>query len=94
VLRSRRIVASVLAVGALVVTASCSSGDNEPATRVTPTPTQTGPTLLTFAVYGPPQVVTAYTKIAADSVKVTRLVARSQDRSIQPCRLQPGSPYY
>jgi len=66
VLRSRRIVASVLAVGALVVTASCSSGDNEPATRVTPTPTQTGPTLLTFAVYGPPQVVTAYTKIAAD----------------------------
>ena len=65
-LRSRRIVASVLAVGALVVTASCSSGGDEPATKTTPTPTATGPTLLTFAVYGPPQVITAYTKIAAD----------------------------
>ena len=32
----------------------------------TPTPTPSGPTLLTFAVYGPPPVVTAYTKIAAD----------------------------
>jgi hypothetical protein len=35
-----------------------------------------------------------YTKIRPASVKVTRLVARSQDRAIQPCQLQPGSPYY
>jgi len=58
-------VASVLVVGALVVTAACSSGDDpkaSPSTSATPA----GPTLLTFAVYGPPQVVTAYTKIAAD----------------------------
>jgi len=65
VLRSRRIVASMIAVGALVATAACSS-DPAPAATKTTTPTPTGPTLLTFAVYGPPQVVTAYTKIAAD----------------------------
>jgi multiple sugar transport system substrate-binding protein len=58
-------VASVLAIGALALTAACSS-DAKP--KVTPPTTSTpaGPTLLPFAVYGPPQVVTAYTKIAAD----------------------------
>ncbi len=61
-LRSRRVVASVLALGALVVTAACSSDEPPKTTPSTPA----GPTLLTFAVYGPPQVVTAYTKIAAD----------------------------
>jgi multiple sugar transport system substrate-binding protein len=55
---------SILAVGALLVAAACSSND-QPKTTPSPT-TPTGPTLLTFAVYGPPQVVTAYTKIAAD----------------------------
>jgi multiple sugar transport system substrate-binding protein len=65
VLRSRRVVASVVAIGALVLTAACSSHDEPKATPST-TPTPAGPTLLTFAVYGPPQVVTAYTKIAAD----------------------------
>jgi multiple sugar transport system substrate-binding protein len=65
VLRSRRAVVSVLALVALVVTAACSSDDEPKATPPTTT-TPAGPTLLTFAVYGPPQVVTAYTKIAAD----------------------------
>jgi multiple sugar transport system substrate-binding protein len=65
VLRSRRVVASVLALGALVVTAACSSSEGPKATPSTSS-TPAGPTLLTFAVYGPPQVVTAYTKIAAD----------------------------
>lgn len=69
-LRSRRIPTSVLvsmlAVGALVVTAACSSSDAQPKVVRTTTATPTGPTLLTFAVYGPPQVITAYTKIAAD----------------------------
>lgn len=64
-LRSRRVMASMLLVGALVTTAACSS-EKADATKPTGTPTPTGPTLLTFAVYGPPQVVTAYTKIAAD----------------------------
>jgi len=66
VLRSRRIIASVLVLGALVVTAACSSDDKPTATPPSTTSTPSGPTLLTFAVYGPPQVVTAYTKIAAD----------------------------
>jgi multiple sugar transport system substrate-binding protein len=57
-------VASLLALGALVVTAACSSDDADAVPSKSATPT--GPTLLTFAVYGPPQVVTAYTKIAAD----------------------------
>ncbi|MBO9520786.1 MAG: extracellular solute-binding protein [Nocardioidaceae bacterium] len=59
-----RLVAIVASVGALALTAACSGGD--PKSEPTPTPTPTGPTLLTFAVYGPPPVVTAYTKIAAD----------------------------
>jgi multiple sugar transport system substrate-binding protein len=67
VLRSRRVVASALVAAALVVTAACSSSTGARVTRTTPaSPSPTGPTLLTFAVYGPPQVVTAYTKIAAD----------------------------
>lgn len=35
-----------------------------------------------------------YTKIASDAVQVTPLVSRSEDRTIQPCRLDPGSPYW
>jgi hypothetical protein len=35
-----------------------------------------------------------YTKLAPDTVKVTRLVARSQDRTIQPCKLDSSSPYW
>jgi multiple sugar transport system substrate-binding protein len=67
VLRSRRIVASVFVAAALGVTAACSSGDGSSAIK-TPTvsPSPAGPTLLTFAVYGPPQVITASSKIAAD----------------------------
>ena len=64
-LRSRRVVASMLVAGALVVTAAC-SGDDDPKPAVTAPTTPAGPTLLTFAVYGPPQVITAYAKIAAD----------------------------
>lgn len=64
-LRSRRVVTSILVVGALVLTAACSS-DDDPETKPSSTPTPSGPAVLTFAVYGPPQVVTAYTKIAAD----------------------------
>lgn len=65
-LRSRRVVTSILVVGALLVTAACSSDDDPKTTTPSSTPTPSGPALLTFAVYGPPQVVTAYTKIAAD----------------------------
>jgi multiple sugar transport system substrate-binding protein len=57
---------SVLAAVSLVAPAACSSDGKAAATRPTGTPTPTGPTLLTFAVYGPPQMVTAYTKVAAD----------------------------
>jgi len=65
--RSGRVVGFALVVGALVVTAACSSGTGPAATKTTTaTPSPAGPTLLTFAVYGPPQVITAYTKIAAD----------------------------
>jgi hypothetical protein len=32
--------------------------------------------------------------IAPHTVKVTRLVARSQDRAIQPCRIDATSPYW
>ena len=64
-LRSRRVIASLLVAGSLVVAAACSS-DAEPGATASTSSTPAGPTLLTFAVYGPPQVVTAYTKIAAD----------------------------
>jgi multiple sugar transport system substrate-binding protein len=53
------------AVGALVVTAACSA-DEQPDTAPSTSAAPAGPTLLTFEVYGPPQVVTAYSKIAAD----------------------------
>jgi multiple sugar transport system substrate-binding protein len=67
VLRSRRVVASALVAAALVVTAACSSSAGPKAAETTTaTASPAGPTLLTFAVYGPPQVITAYTKIAAD----------------------------
>lgn len=35
-----------------------------------------------------------YTKVRSDLIKVTRLVARSQDRAIQPCRIDATSPYW
>lgn len=59
-----RVVAIAASVGALALTAACSGG--EPSPKPTASPTPSGPTLLTFAVYGPPQVISAYTKIAAD----------------------------
>jgi len=65
VLRGRRVVVALAALGALVATAACSA-DDEPKAVPSTSSTPQGPTLLTFAVYGPPQVVTAYTKIAAD----------------------------
>jgi len=58
----RGIVALGLAA-ALVLAAGCSGG--EPAVKPTDKHTPSGPTLLSFAVYGPPQVITAYAKIAA-----------------------------
>lgn len=69
-LRSRRtrrsVLGSLVVLGAVVVTAACSSSGAEPKAATTTTATPTGPTPLTFAVYGPPQVITAYTEIAAD----------------------------
>lgn len=59
-----RALAIGLTVGALALTAACSGSD--PKAKPTSTPTPEGPTLLTIAVYGPPQVITAYAKIAAD----------------------------
>lgn len=59
-----RVVSIALAAGALALTAACSSGT--PAAGPSSSPTPTGLTQLTFAVYGPAPVVTAYTKIAAD----------------------------
>jgi len=56
-------VALVLA-GAVALTAGC--GGDKPKAQPKPTPTPSGPTLLSFAVYGPPQVITAYAKIAAN----------------------------
>lgn len=61
----RRLLAGVVAAGALALTGACSSGAAEPAPRPGPT-APAGPALLTVAVYGPPPVITAYTKIAAD----------------------------
>lgn len=56
-------IVALAVAGALAITAGCSDGD--PKAEPTPTPTPSGPTLLSFAVYGPPQVITAYAKIAA-----------------------------
>ncbi|MCW2780937.1 MAG: hypothetical protein JWR35_1386 [Marmoricola sp.] len=61
--RRRQLIVSVLACSVFAL-ASCSSATKTPVATKTVTPT--GPVLLTFAVYGPPQVITAYTKIAAD----------------------------
>jgi multiple sugar transport system substrate-binding protein len=54
---------ALVVAAVLAVTAGC-SGD-KPKARPTQSPTPTGPALLSFAVYGPPQVITAYAKIAA-----------------------------
>ncbi len=58
-----RLVAGVLAL--VLLAAGCSSSEEEP----DPSPESSAPaapTTLTFAVYGPPPVITAYSKIAAD----------------------------
>ncbi len=60
----RRRAGMALALAALALTAACSSGDAEPAPPAPSVPA--GPALLTVAVYGPPPVITAYAKIAAD----------------------------
>lgn len=54
----------VAALVATLVLAGCS--EDEPQASPSATPQPAGPTLLTFAVYGPPQVVTAYATIAAN----------------------------
>lgn len=61
---SRRGLAALLAGGVLICTAACSGG--HPSAGATRTAAPSGPTALTFAVYGPPQVITAYARIAAD----------------------------
>lgn len=60
--RARRVVA-VLATAGLLTVAAC-GGDTEPV-KPKPSAAPAAPVLLTFAVYGPPPVITAYTKIAA-----------------------------
>ena len=57
----RRGVAAVLVLTALA--AGCASEDDPP--KAKPTPSPTGPTEVTFAVYGPPPVTDAYKEIAA-----------------------------
>ena len=59
-----RLLAIGMTVGAVALTAACSGGDPEAVTTASPTPE--GPVLLTLAVYGPPPVISAYAKIAAD----------------------------
>lgn len=54
--------AVLAAVAALVVTGCTPDGQAPPAAKTT---APRGPVLLTFSVYGAPQVITAYTKIAA-----------------------------
>ena len=61
---SRRGIVALVVVGVLAVSAGC-SGD-KPKVQPKPTATPSGPTLLSFSVYGPPQVITAYAKIAAN----------------------------
>lgn len=56
----RRCLVVVLALAAMVA-AGCSGGGSGKEPGVTPA----GPTLLSLAVYGPPQVITAYSDIAA-----------------------------
>lgn len=59
----RRLVAGVLALALL--TAGCSSEEEKPEPSPE-TSAPAAPTTLTFAVYGPPPVISAYSKIAAD----------------------------
>lgn len=59
--RSRVLIGVAVAAMALAGLAGCSE---DPVAA--PKPTPTGPTVLTFAVYGPAPVVAAYTRIAAD----------------------------
>jgi multiple sugar transport system substrate-binding protein len=47
------------------VAAGCASNDDPPRSEPTPSPSPTGPTELTFAVYGPEPVIAAYKQIAA-----------------------------
>ena len=57
-----RLVAGVLAL--VLLAAGCSSSEEEPEPSPE-TSAPAAPTTLTFAVYGPPPVITAYSKIAA-----------------------------
>ncbi|MGO4257899.1 extracellular solute-binding protein [Marmoricola sp. RAF53] len=59
-----RVLAIGATVGALALTAACSGNDAKAEPSATPTPQ--GPALITLAVYGPPPVISAYAKIAAD----------------------------
>ena len=61
---SRRGIVAVVVAGVLAISAGCSG--EKPKAEPKPTPSPSGPTLLSFAVYGPPQVITAYAKIAAN----------------------------
>ena len=67
--RRLRVLAMLTAalLGAALVLAGCASTkpDARPTTK-SPSPTDRGPVQLTFAVYGPAPVITAYTRIAAD----------------------------
>lgn len=62
--RSRVLVGVAVAAMSFAGLTACS--DDDPTAKPTEKPTPTGPTVLTFAVYGPAPVVTAYTRIAAD----------------------------
>ena len=48
------------------VAAGCASEDDPPKAKPTPSPSPSGPTEVTFAVYGPPPVIDAYKQIAAN----------------------------
>ncbi len=61
--RTRRSAAVATLALALLVTAGCSDGN--PSTEPTTSASPQGPVLLSFSVYGPPQVVTAYAEMAS-----------------------------
>lgn len=62
----RRRLAAVLTVAALGLAAACAGDRSSPTPSPSASKTPAGPALLTVAVYGPPAVVAAYTRIASD----------------------------
>lgn len=58
---SVRVLAALVSLAALAV--GCSSGDDPP--RTEPSPSPSGPAVITFAVYGPKPVLDAYAEVAA-----------------------------